>query len=433
MSMFLRTIKGLSLTSVLLASTMSSVAVAQSIELNRSQFNEVASKNFNLKYYDMVGSDRSPSPLDVNQYPVDAILCDPITGEKAPSLQHGVAGSLYIKDSDRLYGHFQNVKESLTLSNMSQQKLFFSDMNIPTTKAKVGFSVGDGTFISDDQGNRLEEDYGIVFNTILKLTDSQSEDDYELSLFSDDGAILEVFVDNKWVEIINNDNQHATKMGCAKNTVHLTKETALPVRVKYFQAKKNYIANVLMWRIALPKVEPTPPKMHSGLNFVEYLNLLRRYQAGRAQKMSFCGVSGTGVFYNVEHPERKTLIMNTLIAQGWSVVPKGNLYLPRDKVYNPCVDTKIKPVISDIYLQYALQNGGVISFQTDIPSSVYLRIVNVATGEIIDTQSDNLLRTNFYIGFFDLLPNTQYSVQIVATSESGGRTVSEPILVTTTP
>lgn len=418
------------LSALILSISMVSLNAHSSDSINREKYNEVKSRSMHTYYSDINLKDQSPSPLDVNAYPVDQVLCDPITGEKAPSLQNGIKAQLYIKDSAQLKRkHFQNLSEAFSKSKLSKQKMFFSSINVPTTFFKKGFMTGDNTFISDDQGYRLIEDFGISYEFILKLAPNQNEGEYELSLLSDDGSSLEVFVDNKWVQLINNDGNHATKMGCAKNTVKLSKSTALPVRILYYQGPRNYMANVLIWREAKAPEKLVQPKLKPGQKLADYMNELRAYYEKKAQQLSLCKYGGNNLFFSPARPEKVQPGFAHLQKQGWSVVAKENFFLPRSEQYNPCAEVKKKPVISNIYMQYVLSNGAVFSFNTDIPASAYYRLTNVATGEIINTQSDNVLRTNFYMGFFEALPQTAYDVQIVVVSADGGQTVSDPIRV----
>src|SRR5690606_35966359 len=101
-----------------------------------------------------------------------------------------------------------------------------------------------------DTNKKLIEYFGVKFESTLQLSDDDEEGDYELALLSDDGARLKIKdpATDSWREIINNDNNHETRMGCSSEVIRMTRRTQIPIEVVYFQGPRYHIANILMWR-----------------------------------------------------------------------------------------------------------------------------------------------------------------------------------------
>lgn len=344
------------------------------------------------------------SAVDVNLHPLDKTVCDPFNNIPASSLNQGIRASLYyaLSGTPRMYSS----ADYTTLAKKSDQQLFFADLNVPTRVFTSGFSTQTNDVLKDDNGAKLIEYFGVKFETILKLAGEDEEGDYELALLSDDGTTLKTISGTKespvLTTLIDNDGDHSTRMGCAKSTIHMTRDTTLPIQLTYYQGPRYHIANILMWR-----------------------------KASVAGKDSACGSAGNELFFNPEKGSEPQKAYKDLIARGWKAVSKNNYYIPKDASYNPCVQGT-NPVISNLVVYEKTSDRVFLRWNTDIPATSQVKVVNKATGQVILTDSDNGLRLQHEVVVVGLLPETTYTAQAVSVSGDLGKVLSQEIEFTTT-
>lgn len=339
------------------------------------------------------------SKVDLNLHPMNKTVCDPFNNNTTQTMSQGVQGTLFYATSNmpRMYSALDYVNNA----KKSDKTLFFADMDVPTRRFTEGFSTQTTGVLVDDTGAKLIEYFGIKFETTLQLGESDEEGDYELALLSDDGTRLKIQdpTNETWREIISNDGDHPTTMGCATEVIHMTRRTQIPIEVVYYQGPREHIANVLMWR-----------------------------KSSTAGKDALCGASGNNYFFDPDNGSAQLQPYKDLLARGWKPVGADNFWL--NNTYNPCADGT-KPVISDFRVNEVALKDVYLSWTTDIPSSSQVRLINQDTGEEILTAADNVLRTSHDVHVSGLTPGATYSAQAVSISQDLGNSLSNEITFTT--
>lgn len=218
---------------------------------------------------------------------------------------------------------------------------------------------------------------------------------------SDDGARLKYKDprDDTWKELINNDGDHPTRLGCGTTVISMNRRTQIPLEIIYYQGPRFHIANILLWR-----------------------------KATEAGKDPLCGQSGNSLYFDADKQSAPQQAYKDLLARAWKPVTAENLWL--DGTYNPCVAGK-KPVISQFQNVEISITSASFRWATNIPASTQIRLINVATGEEILTNTDNLLRTNHEVFVTGLRSGTTYRVQAVSISQDLGNTLSDELIIKT--
>lgn len=317
-----------------------------------------------LKYYFSGRYTPAPPPLtDVDFDPSEAI-CDPLSNSPSENPEYGLLGQLILR-SPEMSAKPSSVMEYYEKGQRLDKKLYFADINVPTRHFTEGFSTLNGEVLLDENNERLIEHFSIEYDSILKLAEDDEEGHYELALLSDDGARLFAQLNGKWTEIINNDGIHATRMGCAYQTIHLTRTSELPIKVLYYQGPRYHIANVLMW------------KLH---------NKARSW--GNPNRHSFCGFSSNTFFFGLNQNKKARSVgaINALERSGWSVLKNANFRMP-ENTRNPCTVEEL--VISDMKIAAINGTTATVTWKTNIPATSQVRVVDSDSGE--DTLS---LRTD---------------------------------------
>lgn len=343
------------------------------------------------------------SKVDLNLHPMDRNVCDPFTGGSAASLEKGIQGQLFYKTSTLPI--FHDVESYMNQAQKSDKTLFFADMNVPTRLFSEGFSTQTTGVLTDDSGNKLIEYFGIRFDTTIMLSANDDEGDYELALLSDDGTRLRIQNGDGWQEIIDNDGDHPTRMGCSSQILHMTHNTPLITEVDYYQGPRYHIANVLMWR-----------------------------KASVAGQDPACGNLGNNLFFDPNNNSTPMQAYNDLLSRGWKVLTPDNFFVNQSTAYNPCVQGT-PPVISGFQIQItdSIRTDAYFDWTTDIPASSQIRLINQSSGAEILTSSDNLLRTSHQVHVTGLTPGTTYQAQAVSVSQDLGTSMSAPLTFTTEP
>lgn len=346
------------------------------------------------------------SKFDINAYPSNKVVCDPWGGENPPSIENGVKATLFYKTTQQ--PRYYNVIDMITRTRMSEQTLFFTDLNVPTRLFQNGFATQTSEVVKDDSGQKLVEFFGLKFNTDIVLGPNDTEGLYEFAILSDDGSRMKA----NGQEIIVNDGDHPTRMGCSTTTFNMTRSSRIPVEILYYQGPRYHISHVLMWR---------------------------KTTVAQAGHDSQCGQMGNNYFFDPDHGSIPMAPYNGLIARGWRPLVKENFVIPGSgtegenviqAAYNACFEGQI-PEITNLRAADITPFEASILWNTQILASSQVLVIEPNTGVTQLTESDNILRTSHNVRLTGLLPGIQYRVQAVSVSADLGRTISSPISLTT--
>lgn len=342
---------------------------------------------------------RQTSSVGSLEFPADNnTVCDPLNESTAPSFENGLLGKLILK-TPQMSSSPQSVLEFHSKGQRLDQNLYFADVNVPTQQFTKGFTTRTGDVLVDASGAKLIENFAIEYTSSLKLAATDSPGHYEIALLSDDGARLFVQENNIWNEIINNDGVHQTRMGCPFRTVYLDHSTEIPIKILYYQGPRFHIANVMMW------------KKHS------------KAQAWKEPaRHSLCGFQGNGLFFSEKNPNRDTLTMLVLKAEGWKTVAPANFKMPAANP-NPCAEDKL--IISEV----APVRGGssaTVTWKTNFPATSQVRITSVSTGEVIMSQLDSNLVNEHSVQIEGLTRGEAFLVEVISVDAKGNQVVGHP-------
>ncbi len=339
------------------------------------------------------------SKFDINQNPLNKVVCDPWGGEEPPALDKGIKASLFYRGVG--VPRFYSAQEYVDHATPSSRLLFFTDLNVPTRMFSEGFATQTSAVVKDDMGEKLIEFFGLKFETVLKLRADQEEGSYELSVLADDGVIVKAKIGGVWQEIISNDGDHPTKMGCANSTIQMSRDSAIPLEITYYQGPRYHISNVLMWR-----------------------------KSATAGSDALCGNLGNNLYFDPNNGSAPQQAYRDLLARTWEPISADNFYLPGERTYNPCVEGT-DPVISDFRMTEVLSNDAYLKWTTDIPATTQVLVTKISTGEQTLTSADNLLRTSHSVHISGLEAGVAYKAQAISISSDMGKSLSSELFFTT--
>ncbi len=343
--------------------------------------------------------------VNVNQYPSNKIICDPLSGGNTTQTNYekGIVASLYYLTTGMPI--MKKSTDYAQFAHKSDQNIFLSDMNVPTRMFTEGFATSTGTFLKNDQEQKLIEYFGLKMNTNLVLSAADTAGNYELALLSDDGTTLKLKSGTDEIAdevLIDNDGDHPTKMGCSSRVVRMRHNVMLPIEVTYYQGPRYHISNVLIWR-----------------------------KATTAGQDSLCNQLGNDKFFNPNKNSEPQQAFRDLEARGWKVLTPDNFMVSRTtNQYNPCVKGS-DPIITELAMGEVILTDASLSWKTDILATSHVQLTNMTTGEVTITQSDNVLRTTHDLKLSGLQSGTTYKAQAVSVSEDLGRTTSTELTFTT--
>lgn len=344
-------------------------------------------------------SSQGKMAFDVNLYPLNKLVCDPMDpNAPSPGLYGGLRADLYYRAAGQ--PRWYSVEDYISKGKKSEKYFFFTELNVPTRLFSLGFPLETGEVIKNDEGENLIEYFALRFSTIVKLGPNDQEGDYELALLSDDGAIWRVRDENgKYKAVVNSDGDHSTSLACGKDVIHMKKDTELVVQLDYYQGPRTEIALIPLWR----RIE------------------------GKRKSEPECGTIGQRVWFDYLDNSKPTKKWHDLLARGWKPLSPANYEQPNTVAFNPCYDGGVKPEITD--LEVNGDDGRIYAYwQTTVPATSQIRIVNVETEEEILTESDNVIRRSHEVYYFNL-PRGDYRVQAISISETYGKAVSAEVLV----
>ncbi len=342
-----------------------------------------------------------PSQYNMNKYKLNKLVCDPFddgTDNIDPSL--GIKAELYYLDASMpKYG---DVLSYIDNGIKSEDTLFFSDMHVPTRRFEMGFPNEMGEILQNDQGEDLVEYFALRFSADLQIRQDQEPGFYEIAVLADDGVILKLEDNGIIQEVVNNDGNHPTKMGCSDVALYFDHQTKYKIELDYYQGPKYHIALVPIMR---KLVEGEDPGQDSQ-----------------------CGKKGNNMYFDFNNNSEPQQAYLNLLDRGWEPLVAENFLVTAEDEFNPCLDGLV-PIISNFIVSDGLDGQIIVQWDTDIPASSQVRIVNMNTGEETYTPSDNMLRTEHSVVVGGFQSGVPYLVQAVSVSASFGKNLSDTAVI----
>ncbi len=358
------------------------------------------------------------------QFDPKVTVCNP-WGDDATASNRGIVGRLtYMppgicadENGAALPSRPKLASSYLDLGTAVDVTLFFSRLFVPTRFFDRGFETQDGTLITNASGNTLYEWFGVELLTQLKLSPGDEEGDYQLAVLSDDGSVVYLDTPTGPVSLINNDGEHATKMGCADTPIHLSYDTKVPIKIQYYQGPRFHISLVMMWR-KWPDGSRTVP---GDANW-EYRDDANRKLCGQSGGAPY-GYSNNTYYFtsgNAGQPAATpTSKYYEMLANGWKVLENQNYALVDEIQSNPCRPTEEPLMISGVTIVDILQTSATVSWITNLESDSRAIVRNAATGAIVGEVYDDNMTLNHSVIMMGLISNTLYSVEVVSTTAGG--------------
>jgi hypothetical protein len=369
------------------------------IVLSSLSFLAACSSNFNSQ--DLATESAESIPMhqyDVNKYQLNKVVCDPMGGPGTQGATDGLIAQLfYLKQGQ---SHYQDVASYINLGTASTQKLFFSQINIPTRVFNTGFPKETGGIVQNDEGADLIEYFALRFKSVLKLAAGDLPGQYELALLADDGSIMKI-IDEDGVKrvVVDNDLDHPTRMGCGQK-LYFDSTSSYDVELDYYQGPRQHIALIPLWR---------------------------RVTDTTTQEVE-CGKLGNERYFDYNNNSTPQKSYLDMLLRGWKPIAAANWHLPPMAIFNPCVEGT-NPIISNFNVRNDGEGYAIVSWTTDIPATAQVLIKDSLGNEIM-TQSDNILRTNHSI-FLDaeISFGQTYTFQGISISADLGKTLSRVLEV----
>jgi hypothetical protein len=237
-------------------------------------------------------------------------ICSPLGGGNSLGGSHGLKADLYYLDPNGV--HYNDVAEYVSRGTKVSADLYFDQVNVPTRPFDDGFVTQAGSVLTTPQGNTLYEWFGLDFRTTLKLAAGDTPGRVQFGVLSDDGAVLLQQSGSSWSTVVDGDGTHASMFKGATQPITLDANSALKLRLEYYQGPRYHIAAMILWR---------PWTAAQDVNALDPVD----------------GQSGNDLFFDsTQSPPSPRAAYTQLLARGWKVVPPANYYLPDETVVNPC-------------------------------------------------------------------------------------------------
>ena len=351
-----------------------------------------------------IGADsgsESGTQVEIVPYNPENYSCSPL-GDNDESLSslYGVHGQLYYLTPEM--PRYQNVRDYFSYGHLVPDlDLFLSQIYIPTRPFDRGFVTASGQTIQTEQGNTLYEYFALHLRG--RLTRGYlPAGEYQLALLSDDGAVLSLDFGDGWVEVVNNDGQHPTRMGCGLQKITLS-DQPIPYELLYNQGPRFHIA--LTW-------------------------MIRPWPADNNPNDVQCGKSGNSMYFDsTQDPPAPMPAYNNLLARGWMPLRADNFLLPEDKIANPCVVPA--PVISNFAVASISSTSVTLTWTTDIASTSQVQYRLATDTQFVSTSEIQNGLTQHSVTVTGLIPNTNYSFKAVSKSISGQTSESSELAART--
>lgn len=324
-------------------------------------------------------------------------VCDPFSvGQTARD--RGLVGNLVYLTPD--LPRYTRVADYIDNGTPISSTLYFDKLFVPTRAFDLGFYTQEGQLIVNQNNEAIYEYFGLRLETQLQLGASQNPGWYQMSLLSDDGAILsKKNGDGSLTTIVDNDGTHSTRMGCAPKAIYMDHNTKIPAVVEYYQGPRYHISLVVMWRELGALEDPNAPAMDSE-----------------------CTRSGNGRYFDSTRvPSAPTATYYNLLTRGWKPLDNENYYFP-EQASNPCA-TEAPLLVTGFSINSTTRTQVTVSWVTSLGATSRIEVKNVTTGQILSSVEDTVLKTNHNVTLTGLTANTLYSVKGISVS-SGGQTAS---------
>ncbi|NQY99515.1 MAG: hypothetical protein HRT45_02475 [Bdellovibrionales bacterium] len=331
--------------------------------------------------------------------------CNPIDPDNSGGAEDGLAddagiiANLYYLPPE--LPNYTSVHDYVEFGTKVDYDIFFNQLNVPTRPFDRGFTTVNGVTITTPEGDTLYEWFALEFFGRIKLRDDQFAGDYQLAVLSDDGAVVEIDLDNDgtYETVIDNDGWTPTRIGCAVDSILFERETEYNYRIRYFQGPKYHIAFILMMR-------PLPDDPADEYD-------------------PSCGKKGNSLFFDSRQdpPEPQPEYLG-LLDRGWAPLTPENFLLPASEEENPC--NAPAPVISGLRINNIRMNEVFVSWATDIPSLSTVQVQEVLTGEVTNFDLGLTFATSHSLDITGLKSNTLYNLRVISASSSGLSSTSQP-------
>lgn len=334
---------------------------------------------------------------DMNKYPLNKVVCDPMGGPIGTNLKNGIEGSLAYRGATQ--PRWFSASEYLTKGVKSDKKLFFTDLFVPTRMFSEGFATQTSSVVTNDIGEKLIEYFGLKFKTELRLTEKDAPGAYDLAVLADDGVTVSMLDANGSNMLINGDGDHSTRMSCGSAPLNMTAGSGKTLNIDYYQGPRYHIALVMMWRPA---------------------------QAGKDVQ---CDQQGTHMYFDPDHDSKPTQKYKDLLARGWKPIPAENFFLPDQVEVNPCVPGEPLqlqgPTVREVFYEQVD-----IVWTTSRAATSQVLVKDLLTGAETLTSSDQMLRTGHEVSVTGLISGRTYQFRAVSVAEDGGKVISIPLTIT---
>jgi hypothetical protein len=317
--------------------------------------------------------------------PPERTVCDPFNAGVS-ARDRGLVGNLvYLTDSQPRY---TSAHDYILNGTPVQSTLYFDKLFIPTRAFDLGFYTQDGTVVLNHNNQPLYEYFGLRLESQLQLAPGEAPGWYQMAALSDDGSTVSLKESNgSLTTLINNDGTHSTRMGCAMRSIYVGAGEKLPAVIEYYQGPRYHISMVLMWRPLPDGVDP-----NSAVSDVE------------------CGLSGNSRYFDSTRvPSAPTSTYYDMLTRGWKPLENQNYYFP-EQASNPC-GVADPLLITNFAIDSSTQTSVTVTWTTSQPSTSKGSVKNVATGVVIETAEDPVLKTVHSVTIPGLTANTLYAVK----------------------
>ncbi len=338
-----------------------------------------------------------PDPLDPLT-PPERTVCDPFDAGSSAQDRGLVGHLLYLTDDQPRYS---SVNDYIEHGTPIQSTLYFDKIFIPTRAFDLGFYTQDGTLVLNQNDEPIYEYFALRLESKLKLAPHEPAGWYQMALLSDDGSILsEKDQNGQLIEIVNNDGNHPTRMGCGSRSIYMDHNTEKSVVLAYHQGPRYHIAMSVLWRPLPEGVLPEDP-----VSDIE------------------CGRSGNSRYFDsTQVPSVPQLPYYELLERGWKPLENTNYMFP-EQALNPCA-AQDPLLLTNFRIVQITPTQVRVSWTTSLPSTSQVRVNQVSNGNIILSPVDSTLKTSHSVTVPGLIANTLYSVRGISSSPDGQITES---------
>ncbi len=289
--------------------------------------------------------------------PIEVPICESLgEGNDEGEKNKGIIGKLY--DSGQKAFDFQSIVANAKRNGgVIENPLYMNKLDIPTRVYDQGFVKGyndDGSPIlvmNTKKSEPLIEFFGISFKGRLTLGEidrrpTDEEGHYQIGFISDDGVTMRVRKNEKedWVSLIDDNVHHPTKFVCPNQTIEMKKGTKLHYELDYFQAPRQHIALVMVWRK------------------VREIGEDKQTYTAKKEAHPFCGDQDNDMWFLSRQGSTPTAKYQRLLDSGFKVLGTENFLLPREDDINLCNDPDYVPPLRDGCFEESLRESYAKSF-----------------------------------------------------------------------